>query len=136
METRLNRVWTDDTAVYIETSEGKVFSEKFEDYPRLRYATPAQRAAFEYNDVFIRWEELDEDLSVEGFMKKKCNEDNELYRIFKLHPELNASAVARIIGIPQSVMASYLCGNKKPSAERKNEIKNAIKQIGLKLAKI
>jgi hypothetical protein len=71
METKANRVWTDDTAIYIETADGKIFSEKFEDYPRLRYASPAQRAAFEYSDAFIRWEELDEDLSIEGFMKEK-----------------------------------------------------------------
>jgi hypothetical protein len=136
MGTRLKKVWTDDTAIYIETSDGKVFSEKFEDYPRLRHATPAQRAAFEYNDVFIRWEELDEDLSVEGFMKEKHRADSELYRIFKSHPELNVSAIARIIGVPQSVMASYLCGSKKPSGKRENEIKNAIRQIGIKLSKI
>jgi hypothetical protein len=71
METNLNKVWTDDTAVYIETSDGKIFSEKFEDYPRLHHATPAQRTAFKYNNVFIRWEELDEDLSIAGFMKEK-----------------------------------------------------------------
>jgi hypothetical protein len=136
METKVNKAWIDDMAVYIELSNGKVFSEKFEDYPRLRYATPAQRAAFEYNDVLIRWEELDEDLSIEGFQKKKRNEDNKLYRIFKLHPELNVSAVARIAGIPQSVMASYLCGSKKPSADRENEIKNTIRQIGTELMKI
>ncbi|MDR0572851.1 MAG: DUF2442 domain-containing protein [Tannerella sp.] len=83
MGTRVNKVWIDDKAVYMETSDGKVFAENFEDYPRLRYATPAQRAAFEYNDVFIRWEELDEDLSIEGFMKEKHHADNDLYRIFK-----------------------------------------------------
>ena len=71
MKVKVNRVWTDDIAVYIEISNGAVFSEKFEDYPRLRNATPAQRTAFEYNDVFMRWEELDEDLSIEGFMKKR-----------------------------------------------------------------
>jgi hypothetical protein len=136
METNLNRVWTDDTAIYIETSDGKIFSEKFEDYPRLRYATPAQRAAFEYNNVFIRWEELDEDLSVEGFMKKKHKENNGLYRIFKEHPELNVSAVARKIGIPQSVMASYLCGIKKPSVKRLREIESAIHETGKNLCNI
>jgi hypothetical protein len=91
METKLNKVWTDDVAIYIEMPDGKVFSEKFEDYPRLRYATPAQRAAFEYNDVFIRWEELDEDLSIEGFMKEKRRADNELSRRFKPCSELNVS---------------------------------------------
>jgi hypothetical protein len=136
MATKINRVWTDDTAIYIETADGQIFNEKFEDYPRLRHATPAQRAAFEYNDAFIRWEELDEDLSVEGFMKEKLRVDNDLYRIFKSHPELNVSAIARMIGISQSVMASYLCGSKKPSRERENEIKNAIRQIGIQLSRI
>jgi hypothetical protein len=133
MGTTLKRVWTDDRAIHIETSDGKIFSENFEDYPRLRNATPAQRAAFQYNDVFIRWEELDEDLGIEGFMKEKHQEDNALYRVFKEHPELNVSAVARKIGIPQSVMASYLCGIKKPSAKRLREIEAVLHATGKNL---
>ncbi|MDR0749736.1 MAG: XRE family transcriptional regulator [Tannerellaceae bacterium] len=52
-----------------------------------------------------------------------------LYYIFKDHPELNVSSVARRLGIPQSVMASYLCGIKKPSKERENEIIDTIRKI-------
>ncbi|MDR1896163.1 MAG: DUF2442 domain-containing protein [Prevotellaceae bacterium] len=136
MKAKVNRVWTDDTAVYIETSDGKVFSERFENYPRLKYATPAQRAAFEYNDVYIRWDGLDEDLSIEGFMREKPAGNNELRRLFKEHPELNVSAIARRLGIPQSVMASYLCGIKKPSAAREHEIKEAVRQTGRELSEI
>ncbi|MDR0668070.1 MAG: DUF2442 domain-containing protein [Prevotellaceae bacterium] len=135
MDATLNRVWTDDTAVYIETSDGRVFSEKFADYPRLRHATPAQRAAFEYNDVFIRWEELDEDLSIEGFMQEQPT-GNALYRLFKEHPELNVSAIARKLGLAQSVMASYLCGLKKPSAKRLLEIEAALHEMGRALCHI
>ncbi|MDR1880293.1 MAG: DUF2442 domain-containing protein [Tannerellaceae bacterium] len=136
MKAKVNRVWTDDTAVYIETSDGRVFNERFEHYPRLKYATPAQRSAFEYNDEYIRWDGLDEDLSIEGFMREKPAEDNDLRRLFKEHPELNVSAIARRIGISQSVMASYLCGIKKPSAVREREIKEAIRQTGRELAGI
>jgi hypothetical protein len=136
METIVSKVWTDDTAIYIETADGKIFNEKFEDYPRLRHATPEQRSAFEYNNLFIRWNELDEDLSIEGFMKKKNRNGNELYRLFKEHPELNVAAVARKIGIPQSLMASYLCGIKKPSTKRLREIENTIRDTGKKLCNI
>ena len=132
---KITEVRVDDIAVYIKTSEGKVFSEKFEDYPRLRHATAAQRAVFEYNDMYIRWEELDEDLSIAGFMKKRAI-GNELSRFFKLHPELNVSAIARRVGISQSMMAAYLCGIKKPSPGRENEIKNVIRQIGVELTRI
>ena len=34
------------------------------------------------------------------------------------HPELNASAVARRMGISQSLMSQYISGIKKPSQER------------------
>jgi hypothetical protein len=134
MNTKISKVWIDDIAVHIQTVDGRVFSEQFNDYPRLKYATEFQRADFTYNNIGIRWEELDEDLSFEGFMSKKKNEEKPaLYQVFKNHPELNVSSVARRLGIPQSVMASYLCGIKKPSQERENEIMNTIRQIGEEL---
>jgi len=63
-------VWTDDNAVYIETDEGEIYSEQFYDFPRLRNAIPSQRANFECDNIGIRWKELDEDLSYNGFMCK------------------------------------------------------------------
>jgi hypothetical protein len=71
MKPIINNVWIDDVAVYIQTADGKVYSEYFESYPLLRCATPAQRADFEYDNFGIRWEEIDEDLSFNGFMSKK-----------------------------------------------------------------
>jgi hypothetical protein len=70
MKTRVSEVWIDDKAVYIQTDEGKVFSEYFENYPRLRHATPKQRANFKYNNLGIHWEDLNEDFSFNGFMNK------------------------------------------------------------------
>ena len=70
MKQKIVKVWIDDKAVYIETGQGKVYSELFSDYPRLRHATPAQRSKFEYDNIGIRWDELDEDLSYVGFMRK------------------------------------------------------------------
>jgi hypothetical protein len=72
----IKKVWIDDTAVYIQTGDGKVFSEQFDDYPRLKYASQSQRADFTYNNIGIRWEEIDEDLCFEGFMKNKKSRPN------------------------------------------------------------
>jgi hypothetical protein len=40
------------------------------------------------------------------------------------------------MGIQQSLMAAYIRGTKKPSGERENEIKNAVRQIGAELMSI
>jgi len=136
MDSKVEKVWIDDKFVYIQTAAGEVFREAFADYPRLSGATAQQRAAFEYNEVGIRWDALDEDLSFEGFIDKKPSGTTELYRVFKSHPELNASAVARALGIPQSVMAAYIYGIKKPSRERIKLIENKLQTIGKELAAI
>ena len=131
---KVDEVWIDDTCVYIGTDAGEIFSEKFADYQRLRDATPEQRAAFTVNNLGIRWDALDEDLSFDGFTRKDVDEDKpELYRVFKNNPELNAAAIARRLGIPQSLMASYLCGIKNPAPEILREIENAIHEIGKRL---
>jgi hypothetical protein len=71
MNTTIDKVWIDSDFVYIQTSIGEVFCECFADYPRLHVALPAQRANFECDNIGIHWEELNEDLSYKGFMKKK-----------------------------------------------------------------
>lgn len=38
---------------------------------------------------------------------------NPLYDVFIDHPELNASAIARRLGISQSLFAQYISGTKK-----------------------
>lgn len=63
-------------------------------------------------------------------------EETFLYRIFISHPELNASAVARRMGISQSLMSQYISGVKKPSQERETLILNTIKDIGKELMMI
>ncbi len=131
------KVWIDDVAVYIQTSEGEIKSEQFNDYVRLRYATQAQRANFDYDNIGIHWIEIDEDLSFEGFFDKDNEpEKPEFYKLFKSVSEINVSSVARRMGIPQSVMASYMCGAKKPSESRKAEIEKMLHQIGRELLAI
>lgn len=79
----------------------------------------------------IHWRELDEDLSFEGFFREK--KSNPLYDLFIAHPELNASAVARRLGLSQSLFAQYVSGTKKPSKQRFDEIIETICEIGREL---
>ena len=130
----VDKIWITDTEVWIQTADGSKACEKFDDYPRLKYANPEQRANFTSDLFGIRWEELDEDLSFEGFFKQK--KSNELYDLFIAHPEINASAVARRLGISQSLLAQYIGGTKKPSAERLELIKSELRHIGHELIAI
>ena len=128
------KIWLTDSEIWIQTEDGKTASERFADYPRLKFATPEQRNNYTTDNFGIHWEKLDEDLSFEGFFQKK--NDNLLYRLFMEHPELNASAIARRMGISQSLFAQYISGIKKPSEKRLNEILSTTQEVGRELMSI
>lgn len=130
----VKKIWITDSAVWIKTADGREACEKFSDYPRLRYATQQQREKYTADAFGIRWEEIDEDLSYEGFFRSKPT--NALYDLFMSHPEINASAVARRLGMAQSLLAQYISGAKKPSNERLELIKSEIRKIGKELSSI
>ena len=123
-----------DSEIWVQTKDGKTASEMFVDYPRLKYATQEQRNNYTTDDFGIHWEELNEDLSFEGFFQKK--NETLLYRLFMEHPELNASAIARRMGISQSLFAQYISGIKKPSEKRLNEILTTMQEVGRELMSI
>ena len=127
-------IWLSDTGVCIRTDDGRMACERFADYPRLKYATPVQRANFSHDAFGIHWAELDEDLSFEGFFRPK--KGNALYDLFMAHPEINASAIARRLGMAQSLLAQYISGSKRPSPERLESIKAEIRRIGAELAAV
>jgi hypothetical protein len=128
---KIEKIWLTDDAVWIRTVSGKEACEKFNDYPRLRYATKEQREKYEADDYGLHWEDIDEDLSFEGFFDKQ--ETTLLYKIFMAHPELNVSAIARRLGISQSLMAQYISGKKNASNARINMILDTVREIGQEL---
>lgn len=130
----IEKIWITASEVCIRTTDGREACEKFSDYPRLRYATQAQRENYTADAFGIHWEDIDEDLSFEGFFRQKST--NALYDLFMAHPEINASAVARRLGMAQSLLAQYISGTKRPSDERLECIKAEIRQIGAELAAI
>lgn len=128
---KIEKIWMTEDAVWLRTEDGMEACEYFNDYPRLKYASSAQRNNYEVDSYGIHWPEIDEDLCFAGFFSKK--EKNILYRLFMSHPELNASAVARRLGISQSLFAQYINGTKKPSETRMRHILNTIRDIGKEL---
>ena len=130
----IEKIWITETEIWIKTSDGREACEKFSDYPRLKFATTEQRKNYSSDKWGIHWKELDEDLCFENFFKEK--KTNELYNLFMAHPEINISAVARRLGMSQSLIAQYICGAKNPSPERLNLIKEEIRNIGRELINI
>lgn len=128
----LTKIWFDNNRIYGLTDEGKTVFQSLLWYKRLNTATDEQRNDYEMDDEGIHWYNLDEDISFESFGYDDP-EPQGISRIFLTHPELNASAIARRIGISQSLMAQYINGMKKPSKEREKLILNEVKAIGREL---
>ena len=133
----IRKLWFANNRIYIQTTEGEELYQFLYFYPRLLHATPEQLADCELWDDGIHWEALDEDVSFESFRYPETKEPaTGLQAAFLTNPELNVSAVARRIGIRQSLLASYIKGTKKPSNERKTQILNAIHSIGQSLMNV
>ena len=134
MGARINKIWFADGRIYGQSDDGRTLWQSLLYYKRLLNATEEQRNRYEINAFGIRWEELDEDISFESF-EYDNPEPTGISRVFLSHPELNAAAVGRRLGISQSLMAQYINGTKKPSKEREHVILNEIATIGRELEK-
>lgn len=67
----VTRVWFDGDKIFVEMNDGRTIGTPVAWYPNLRKGTPDQWAKYELWDDgrWIHWEELDEDLSAEGFLQ-------------------------------------------------------------------
>lgn len=131
------KLWFKNGRIYILTDQVNTYSRPLEAFPLLLEATPEQREAFEIGSDGddIRWEELDEDIHISSFHETtEPNSDNPIAEVFHRFPQLNVSEMARTIGINKSLLSRYIYGIKKPSAERTEQILNAIRQLGRDLA--
>jgi len=67
----IEKIWLTDDAVHIRTKKGRTATAFFADYPTLSRATSEQRNRYTISAFGIHWEEIDEDLSFEGFFRRK-----------------------------------------------------------------
>lgn len=65
------KVWFDNENIFVQLNDNRIIGAPVKLYPRLDKATLEQRNKYElWNEgKWIHWEELDEDLSIEGFLK-------------------------------------------------------------------
>jgi hypothetical protein len=63
-------VWTEGRMVYIELHDGRVVGFPADRFSRLANATDEQlkQVTIEVNGFALRWEELDEDITVPGIL--------------------------------------------------------------------
>ncbi len=59
--------FTDDM-MSTNLEDGRIITVPIAWYPRLLNATPEQRAKYELSPAGVHWDEIDEDISVEGML--------------------------------------------------------------------
>lgn len=59
--------FTDDS-ISVALEDGRVITVPIAWYPRLAGASAEQRLAFELSPAGVHWDEIDEDISVEGML--------------------------------------------------------------------
>ena len=102
----IEKIWLTDDAIWIRTADGREAAERFADYPRLARATADERARYLADGAGIHW------------------------------PELDASAVARRMKMPQSLLAQYLSGARQLSEQGFEEIVRTVRSIGRELVEV
>lgn len=128
---KITKLWFADNRIYVQTDKGEKLYQSLLFYPRLLTASNEEREKYEFWDYGIRWDAIDEDMSYESFYYEDTKEPAPgIQDAFLSNPELNISAVARRMGIQQSLLASYIKGTKVPSPERKKLILDTIHDIG------
>ncbi len=58
----------------------------------------------------------------------------DLAQFFAFYKVINAAALAARIGMPQSLLAQYISGAKKPSPKQTNRILEGVRSVGRELA--
>lgn len=132
----IEKLWFDSERIWIQTDDLQKISRPLEAFPTLKEASNEERMSFKINKLkdSIRWEEIDEDIHISSFFEEEEPDyENEIAIIFKKFPQLNISEVANSIGIHKSLLAKYIYGIKKPSEKRKQEIKDALHNLGREL---
>ena len=58
-----------DEILSVDLADGRTISVPLQWYPRLFHGTPAERAKFELWCDGVHWEDLNEDISIEGLLR-------------------------------------------------------------------
>lgn len=128
----IKKIWFENERLYGLTDDGRTLWQSLLYYRRLAEATDEQRNNYSIGVFGIHWPDIDEDVSFESF-EYEDPEPSGISKLLLSFPELNLSALARRLGIQQSLLAAYKNGTKKPSPEREQVIIDEIHKIGSEL---
>ena len=70
LDVRAVKIWIDDANLWLSLADGRQLAVPLAYFPKLLNASPEQRLNFETSGrgTGIHWEEIDEDISVEGLL--------------------------------------------------------------------
>jgi hypothetical protein len=68
MTTSATTVRFDEHTMWVGLSDGRTIGVPLAWFPRLLSATSAQRQAFEMSRTGLHWDEIDEDISIDGLL--------------------------------------------------------------------
>jgi hypothetical protein len=69
----VEKIWFESQHIFIKTNTGITFNSPLALFKRLANATQKQLNNYELSPYGIHWQELDEDLSFEGFINNSNN---------------------------------------------------------------
>lgn len=130
---RIEKIWFDGDRIYALFDDGRTLWQSLLHYRNLMNAE--NRDDYVIEDDGVHWYGLDEDISNESF-EYEDPEPKGLSKILLSHPELNLSAIARRMGLQQSLLAAYSSGMKRPSKAREHQIISEFHKIGTELLSI
>jgi hypothetical protein len=74
MTTSAKSVRFDEFTMWVELNDGRTLGVPLAWFPRLVAATPTQLASYDLSARGIHWDELDEDLSIDGLLANSQGE--------------------------------------------------------------
>ena len=83
LNVRAASVEVTDETVTVELVDGRSISVPTAWYPRLKYATPRERANYEIDDYGVAWPDVEADFSIRGLLLgHRSGENPELFRFW------------------------------------------------------
>ena len=65
---RATKVWFDADSLWVDLSDGRTLSVPLAWFPKLLRASPGERELVTVSTRGLHWEDLDEDISIEGLL--------------------------------------------------------------------
>ena len=65
----------DDDKMWLDLTDGRTLGVPLAWFPRLHHATPAQRTKVEIGRTGLHWEDLDEDISINGLIDGRQSQE-------------------------------------------------------------